>query len=245
MIKSQKYVLWEAAMKILEIGLAQNAIKAIIADKHLVVGCSATDSDDLFEYVDCEVPDIIAVDVDVHPWVLAEIESIRRREVSVPVVGLVSTNCLARGVRRAEFLERGGNDLLEKPVHPREFLASMDALYRLYSRSVLGRSITAQSNSAVISADLAKHIITVDDVRLTLTPMEYKLIELLLLHKGQIVSRKTIQDSLYGFLNVPEHNCIEVLITRLRKKFGEINIDAKTAIETVRRVGYFLNETKA
>ena len=225
-------------MKILEMGLAQSSVAAIMAEKHLVIGCKATDSDDLFEYIDCETPQVVVADIDVHSWLLSEIKTLRHLEVRVPVVALVSPNCLAHRERRAEFLEGGGNDLLEKPVHTRELLATMDSLSRLYSKSLLGNVVELKIGSAVIRADVTKGQITVDGERLILTTKEHQLLELLLLHKEQVVSTKTIRDCLYGFLDVPDGNCIQAFMVRIRHKLVAINPDTERVIETVRRVGY-------
>ena len=223
-------------------GMLQSSVVAMAADKHIVIPCLATDSEDLFEYVDCESPDVIVADIDTHPWLLYEVKNLRRRDVTVPVVGIASTNCLARGERRADFLEIGGNDLLEKPVHHRELMASMDSLYRLYSKGMLGRTVYVRAGTAMICLDVSKHRITVDDTELTLSTMQYKLLELFIVHKGQALNRKKILNSLYGFLDIPENNSIEVTLTRLRKKMSVINPDATHAIETIRLFGYRLNE---
>ena len=102
-------------MKILEMGLARSSVAAITADKHVVISCAVSDSEDLFEYIDCEAPQVIVADIDTHSWLLSEIRALRHLEVRVPVVALVSPNCIAHRERRTEFLESGGNDLLEKP----------------------------------------------------------------------------------------------------------------------------------
>ena len=230
-------------MKILQMGLAQTSIAAMATEKHLVIPCGATDSEDLFEYLDCELPDVVVVDIDTHPWVTFEINHLRRRKITIPLVGLVSKNCLERGERRADFLESGGNDLLEKPVYSRELIASLDVLYRLHSSAWLGRIISVTCGSARLSIDTLKHAISVDDINLILTPMEYRVFEILFVHKGQAVTKKTIRDSLYGLLDIPECNSTEVMLTRIRQKITKINPDAKNAIETLRGSGYRLNES--
>jgi DNA-binding response OmpR family regulator len=225
-------------MKILEMGLAQSSVTAMMAEKHLVIPCTASNSDDLFDYIDCESPNVVVADIDSHSWLLSEIRTLRGREVRVPVVALVSPNCVSYRDRRAEFLEGGGNDLLEKPIHTREMLASMDSLSRLYSRSLLGGLVSLTIGSTTICADVARGRVSVDGTILALTHMEYKLLELLMLHKDQVVSKKNIQDCLYGFLDVPENNCIQVLMVRIRQKLTAISSDTEHVIQTVRRVGY-------
>lgn len=235
----------EAIMKILEMGLARSSVAAITADKHVVISCAVSDSEDLFEYIDCEAPQVIVADIDTHSWLLSEIRALRHLKVKVPVVALVSPNCIAHRERRTEFLESGGNDLLEKPVHTRELLASLDSLSRLYSKSMLGNVVTLTIGSATIRADVGKGIVTVDSIRLSLTAMEYRLLELLMLQKEQVVSKKNIQDSLYGFLDVPENNCFQVLMVRIRQKLTAINPDTIDVIKTVRKVGYRMTEEQS
>ena len=225
-------------MKILEMGLAPTSVAIMTAQNHLVIGCNASDSDDLFEYIDCEAPHVIVADVDTHSWLLSEIRDLRSRQVRVPVVALVSPNCVGYRDRRAAFLEGGGNDLLEKPIHTREMLASMDSLFRLYSKSMLGNAVTLVVGSATIHADILRGKITVDGIALKLTGHEYRLLQLLMLHKEQVVTKRSIEECLYGFLDVPENNCVQVLIVRIRKKLLAANSDTEHVIQTVRGAGY-------
>ena len=225
-------------MKILEMGLAQSSVAAIKADKHVVIGCTAADSNDLFEFIDCEAPQVIVVDVDTHDWLLNDIKALRGLEVNVPVVALVSPNCVQHRERRTVFLEGGGNDLLEKPIHNRELIASMDSLSRLYSKSLLGNSVTINYGATIIKAEINKGYVTVDDKKLILTTKELQVLVLLMLHKDHVVSKRTIQDTLYGFLETPDNNSVEVFLVRIRQKLHAAKPGAELIINTVRGVGY-------
>lgn len=229
-------------MKVLGLGLPKSLVGAVAAEGHLVVPCGAADVDEFFEYLDCESPGVALVDVDAYPWLISTIKTLRHRGVTVPIVGIVSPNCQDRRESRAEFLESGGNDLLEKPAYIRELIMSIDSLYRLHTSACPGRVVTADLGYAVIRIDTGRQAVTVDNQKIALTPMEYKLLELLILHKGQTVKRKFIDDTLYGFLDVPDNNSVEVLLTRIRKKMAAVNPGAKEAIETIRAVGYRFNE---
>jgi DNA-binding response OmpR family regulator len=225
-------------MKVLNIGLLQPVIDAITCDKHVVVSCEVSDEEDIFEYIDCEIPSIVLIDVDTYPWILLEITRIRHRKVTVPVVGVVSPNCLDDRERRADFLEKGGNDLLVKPLCYREMIACLDSLHRLHQGAQQGKIVTIAVSGSLIELDQYRHIISVDGARLSLTPAEYQQFRFLIINQNKVVKKDDILYEMHGYQDVPECNSTEVRMARIRKKVGSVSNDAVQAIETIHGVGY-------
>lgn len=225
-------------MRIMSIGLLQPAIDAITWDKHLVVSCEVSDEEDLFDYIDCELPSIVLIDVDIYPWILLEIGRIRHRKVTVPVVGVVSPNCLNDRERRADFLEKGGNDLMVKPLCYREMIASLDSLYRLHQGAQQGKIVTVAVSGSIIELDQYRHTISVGGTRLNLTPAEYRQFRLLIINQNKVVKKDDILYEMHGYQDAPDGNSTEVRMTRIRKKVGCVSNDAVQAIETIHGVGY-------
>ena len=225
-------------MKILGIGLPEPTVAAISQQKHLVIPCRVGEPEELFEYVDCEEPDIVAANADAEPWILSEIRRVRWLNVRTPVIALVSPNCASCRERRTDFLEAGGNDLFETPLEVRELIASMNALYRLYSRVSFSDVISVTFEENLVELYVLRKEIAINGVELQLSDMEYRVLELLLLKKGQLVTLLDINNALYGFLDLPDGNGIQVFINRIRKKLGP---NCAELIQTVRRSGYRIN----
>ncbi|WP_444944691.1 response regulator transcription factor [Microbulbifer sp. ZKSA006] len=156
------------------------------------------------------------------------IETLRREDKHFPILILT-----ARGhwQERVSGLEAGGDDYLVKPFHTEELLARLNALVR---RSAGFSSPTIKAGPIVL--DTSAQRVSVDDVELELTSFEYKVLEYLMLHPDEVVSKTTLTEHIYEQDCDRDSNVIEVFIGRLRKK-----IDAAAQlkpIETLRGRGY-------
>ncbi len=80
------------------------------------------------------------------------------------------------------------------------------------------------------------------DGKLTLTAKEYQVMEILVLHKGNVVEREHILTKIWGYFSDVEYNNIEVYISFLRKKLRLLHSSIK--ITAVRGIGYKLEELK-
>ncbi|GMG88537.1 response regulator transcription factor [Biformimicrobium ophioploci] len=132
---------------------------------------------------------------------------------------------------KVEGLEAGGDDYLVKPFHTEELLARLNALVR---RSA-GFS-TPVIEAGPIRMDTSGQKVFVSDNEVELTSFEYKVLEYLMLHPGEVVSKTVLTDHIYEQDCDRDSNVIEVFIGRLRKKLdpgGDIS-----PIETLRGRGY-------
>lgn len=133
---------------------------------------------------------------------------------------------------RVEALDKGADDYLGKPFDQRELEARLRALIRREAdrkddQIALGTLVFAPKDRSA----------TLDGKAMNLTRREAALLDMLIRHQGQFLSKTRLYDSLYGFDDADVGvNAIELYIARLRKKFT----DSDVSITTRRGVGYRL-----
>jgi DNA-binding response OmpR family regulator len=156
---------------------------------------------------------------------LAVLQSMRARGKKTPV--LVLTGRSERDV--VMCLEAGADDYMTKPFKFEELLARIRTRLR-----VVGTP--AQHVLAVggIRMDLQTRRVTVDDRNVDLTTREFMVLEVLMRHPGQVLSRQQLLSQVWGYFFDPTTNIVNVYMSVLRKKLGG------AIIETVRGAGYRL-----
>jgi DNA-binding response OmpR family regulator len=139
----------------------------------------------------------------------------------------------ARGswAERVDGIDAGADDYLPKPFRMEELLARL--------RSIIRRS--AGHAAPVVSVgdvtlDERQMKVTVRGIPVALSPLEYRLVAYLLLHRGRVVSQQELSESIYGQGDAHDSNAIEVLVGRVRRKVGV------ELIETRRGFGYLVPE---
>lgn len=165
---------------------------------------------------------------------LTILKTIRGADNHVPVLIL---SALGEVDDRVKGLRAGGDDYLVKPFAFAELLARVE---------VLGRRNLQTSSSQVLalfSGDLEVDLLSRRVVRnghtVDLQTREFNLLEYLLRHKGQVVTRTMLLEAVWDYHFDPQTNVIDVHISRLRKKIGDT--DGKL-IKTVRGAGYIIAE---
>jgi DNA-binding response OmpR family regulator len=163
-----------------------------------------------------------------------------RQESSVPVLLLT-----ARGeaVDRILGLEIGADDYLAKPFDPRELVARIRAIFRR-TREIGGAPAREGHEELLavgdISMSLSTRTVTCREAPVDLTSVEFNVLELLLRHAGNVVTREQIAEVALGRpLNAFDRS-VDVHVSRLRKKLSTCADSAEELIRPIRGIGYFL-----
>jgi two-component system, OmpR family, response regulator len=136
-----------------------------------------------------------------------------RRVKKTPVLVLTARDALPD---RVKGLDTGADDYLVKPFERLELLARLRAL----ARRATGQA-TAELNLGDVKIDTASHTVTQHGKSVNLTPLEYALVEFLVLHRGRIVTRTMLYDHLYDETEDSLSNLLDVHVSNIRKKLGE------------------------
>ena len=162
---------------------------------------------------------------------LSGIEMIRRWRSDGRAFPVLILTARGRWQEKVEGLEAGADDYLVKPFQMEELVARLRALVRRsggWTQSVL--------RCGPIELDMSTQQVRVDDAAVDLTAYEYKVLEYLMLHAGEVVSKSVLTDHIYDQDYDRDSNVLEVFIGRLRRKLdpaAELN-----PIETLRGRGY-------
>lgn len=130
---------------------------------------------------------------------------------------------------KVEGLDAGADDYLSKPFSFDELLARVRSLLR---RPKAHGSNTLESSK--LKLDVVSKTVTVDGQEIHLTAKEFQLVEYLLRHKGEVVSKDQLLDHVWDDEERVQHNTVETFIANVRKKIGP----GDSIIQTVRGYGY-------
>ena len=169
--------------------------------------------------VDIGLPDLSGIEV-IRAW--------RKLDKRFPVLILTARG---RWQDKVAGLEAGADDYLVKPFQLEELLARVNALLR----RAAGLAQPVVTCGPVV-LDTASQQVRVDKRVLDLTAYEYKVLEYLILHAGEVVSKTTLTEHVYDQDFDRDSNVIEVFIGRLRKKLDPD--ECLNPIETLRGRGY-------
>ena len=135
---------------------------------------------------------------------------------------------------RVQGLNLGADDYLVKPFEFRELVARIHSHLRR-----LGCVQSDVLSYGPFRIDLGRHQVTVDDAPVELSLREFDLLCCLLRHPGQVLSKRTLLDRVWGYDFYGNDNIVEQYVRYLRDKLGE---QGRRLITTVRGVGYRLGE---
>jgi two-component system, OmpR family, response regulator len=165
---------------------------------------------------------------------LSIVEELRQRGDQTPALFL---SALGQVDDRVAGLRAGGDDYLAKPYAFSELLARVEALGR---RQKSGNAETIY-RVGDLALDRLAHTVIRGDQTIPLQPREFRLLEYLMKHAGQVVTRTMLLENVWDYHFDPQTNVIDVHVSRLRAKidkgFGE------PLLHTVRGAGYMIRDS--
>ena len=160
------------------------------------------------------------------------LETLRAQNNATPVLLL---SALADVDERVAGLKAGGDDYMTKPFAFSELLARVEALAR---RGSAEQAPQTKLNVADLEMDLLSRTVKRGDEKIDLQPREFRLLEFLMRHAGQVVTRTMLLERVWDYHFDPQTNVIDVHVSRLRQK---VDKPFETAlIHTIRNAGYIL-----
>jgi two-component system, OmpR family, response regulator len=162
---------------------------------------------------------------------LAIIETLRKTGNRTPILIL---SALADVDERIKGLRSGGDDYLTKPFAFGELLARVDVL----GRRAAGAGGEHMLQVGDLKMDLLSRRVTRGSRAITLQPREFKLLEYLMRHADQVVTRTMLLEAVWDYNFDPQTNVVDVHISKLRQKL-EFESEPPL-VKTVRNAGYMM-----
>lgn len=211
--------------------LREVTVKRLKAEGFGVDGCG--DGKEVLEYLEAADYSLVILDI-MMPRMdgLTALKKIRQMGNPVPVLLLTAKDAVAD---RVAGLDAGADDYLTKPYAFEELLARIRALAR--------RNSTEKSDiltAGSLSVELSSKRVMREGQEILLSAKEFALLETLLRHKGQVLSRAQLENQVWDFGFEGGSNIVDVYIRYLRRKVDDPF--EKKLIHTIRGAGYVLRE---
>jgi len=176
--------------RVLEAATGQEAIARVAARRPHVI---------LF---DLELPDLDGLEIlrRLRDWCTAPIIVVSSRE---------------RAQEKIAALDGGADDYVAMPLSLEELLARIRAIMRRQLRAVVAEPVF---RSARLTVDLAKRVVLVDGCQVRLTPTEYEVLRLFVIHAGEVVTHRQLLREVRGPAGVDDMHYLRVYISQLRRK---------------------------
>jgi two-component system response regulator MprA len=189
----------------------------------------ATTGPEALRAADARRPDVVILDVMLPGLDGLEVARRLRRTEDVAIIMLTAREAVDD---RVAGLETGADDYVTKPFAFKELLARVRAVLRRRGKNT-DRLLVFQD----ISLDRESRVVTRGERTVELTPREFELLELFLMHPRQVLTRDVILAHIWGYDYEGDDNVLEVFVRHLREKLDD---NPPQLLRTVRGVGYVL-----
>jgi two-component system, OmpR family, KDP operon response regulator KdpE len=180
--------------------------------------------------------DLVIVDLGLPDMDGSEVVERIRSWSTVPIIVLSVRSNEAQKVR---LLELGADDYVVKPFGMAELLARVRVALRRQMRAVTGEPTI---KAGPLTIDLATRTVTLNGARLSLTPKEYRLLQVLGQHAGNVVTHQHLLKEVWGSIHVHDTHYLRIFVRKLRQKI-EPHPDSPKILVTELGVGYRLAQS--
>jgi two-component system KDP operon response regulator KdpE len=187
------------------------------------------------ELIEAELPDVVILDLGLPDIDGFELLRQVRQFSDIPIIILTIRN---QKMDIVKGLELGADDYITKPFDHIEFLARVKALLRRTSMPQL-KGNTEPFQSGKLRIDFDTREVSLGGEKVTLTPIEYNLLQHLAKNAGHVMPHHTLLEKVWGAEYTNATDYLKVYVQRLRAKLYD-NLSAPQLILTERRVGYKL-----
>jgi two-component system KDP operon response regulator KdpE len=177
--------------------------------------------------------DLMIVDLGLPDMDGAEVIERLRGWSTVPIIVLSVRSSEAQKV---QLLELGADDYVVKPFGMAELLARVRVALRRQLRAASGEP---KVTVGPLTIDLAVRAVTLNGKRLTLTPKEYRLLQVLAQHAGNVVTHQALLKEVWGSIHVNDTHYLRIFVRKLRQKIEPFE-DSPKILVTELGVGYRL-----
>lgn len=198
----------------------------------------AFDGEDAVKKAYNESPDLVLLDIMLPKMDGFAVCKNIREKLTVPIIMLTAKE---EEVDKVLGLEMGADDYITKPFSNRELIARIKANLRrvsLFNNADNGNLKIIKSRNLII--DLSKYEVTKDGKTIDLTFREFELLKYLACQGGQVFSRETLLEDVWGYEYYGDIRTVDVTVRRLREKI-EDDPSNPVFIQTKRGVGYYFN----
>ncbi len=212
---------------LLEYNLQRNGYQVVVA----------RDGRQALRLAKAEQPDLVILDLMLPGLDGLDVCRVLRRESAIPIIMLTARD---EEVERVVGLELGADDYVTKPFSVRELIARVKAVLRRTTHTTsteTGAGTVYRSGS--LEVDIISREARLADTPLSLTRLEFDLLETLIRHAGQALSRDQLLDQVWGYDYYGDARAVDSAVKRLRAKLRAAGGDP-SLVSNVRGVGYRL-----
>jgi two-component system response regulator VicR len=215
---------------LLEYNLQRNGYQVVVA----------RDGRQALRLAEAEQPDLVILDLMLPGLDGLDVCRVLRRESAIPIIMLTARD---EEVERVVGLELGADDYVTKPFSVRELIARVKAVLRR-TTPVTSAETDAGTvyRNASLEVDAFSREARLAGTPLPLTRLEFDLLETLIRHTGQVLSRDQLLDQVWGYDYYGDARAVDSAVKRLRAKLRAAGGDP-TLISNVRGVGYRLERS--
>jgi two-component system KDP operon response regulator KdpE len=177
--------------------------------------------------------DLIIVDLGLPDMDGSEVVERIRSWSSVPIIVL---SVRAAEAQKVHLLELGADDYVVKPFGMAELMARVRVVLRRQVRTMSGEPAL---KIGPLTIDFAARAVLLNDKRLALTPKEYRLLQVLAQHAGNVVTHQHLLKEVWGSIHVHDTHYLRIFVRKLRQKI-EPHPDSPRILVTELGVGYRL-----